>query len=96
MKNQRRKELTYLLAAGCALLPALVAGSCAWHAADSFLSEITSDAEGLLFKFSLFFGIAIVFLNASIVIVLLAFLLPKRASPDTCANEADPQTGKAR
>ena len=93
MKNQRRKEIswTYLLAAGCALLPALVAGYFAWHAADAFLSEITSGAEGLLFKFSLFFGLAIVSLNAFIIIVLLAVFLPKRTSPDTCSNEAEPQ-----
>ena len=73
------------------LLPALVAGCFAWRAADAFLSEIASGAEGLLFKFSLFFGIAIVLLNASIIIMLLAFLLPKRTSPDTCTNEAEPQ-----
>lgn len=80
MKNQRLKEIswTYFLAAGCALLPAIVAGRFAWHAADAFLSEITSGAEGLLFKFSLFFGVAIVLLNACMIIMLLAFLLPKR------------------
>jgi hypothetical protein len=83
MNNQRRKEIswTYLLAAGGALLPAIVASCFAWHAADAFLSEITSISEGLLFKFSLFFGIAIALLNASVVIMLLAFLLPKRMSP---------------
>jgi hypothetical protein len=94
MKDQRPKEIswTYLLAAGCALLPALVAGYFAWQAADAFLSEITSNAESLLFRFSLFFGFAIVLLNAPIIIMLLAFLLRKRTLPDTCANPSGAST----
>ncbi len=73
MMNNTRKRIAWpcLFAAGCTFVVALVAGRFAWQAADAFLSEITPSAEGLLFKFSLFFGIAVVFLNASLTLVLL-------------------------
>ena len=81
-KHQGRAFLwTYLLAAGGALLPALVAGDFAWKAADAFLSKITSDAEMLLFKFSLFSGVAILFLSAAISI-LLSLTLRRKMSSD--------------
>lgn len=85
MKKCRAKAVlwTYLLAAGSTLLPALVAGNFAWKAADVFLSKITSDAEMLFFKFSLFFGIAILFLSVSICILLSLTLRGKMSSDAT-------------
>jgi hypothetical protein len=85
MEKHRAKAVlwTYLLAVGSALLPALVAGNFAWKAADAFLSKITSDAEMLLFKFSLFFGIAILFLSVAICILLSLTLRGKMSSDAT-------------
>ena len=61
---------TFHLALVGSLLVALIAGTFAWKAADSFLSKITSEAEMLLFKFSLFFGLAILFSSVAICILL--------------------------
>ena len=72
MRNTRVKSVLwpFRLALAGILFLALIAGSFAWKAADAFLSKITSEPEMLLFKFSLFFGLAILFSSAAICILL--------------------------